>query len=67
MGTSKKTIVLTIALKKRLLKSLQSGQLILEHYPEFFSEPSIADIDISFLTEEEKAVLLKIARNSNNY
>jgi hypothetical protein len=58
-----RTIPLTIDIKKRLLKSMQAGKLNMSNFPEF-DEVGInsQEIDISDFTDEEKKVLLKIAR-----
>jgi len=57
---------LTNDMKRRLLKAIQVGTLNLAHFPEFETQlNSGEEIDISDLTDEEKEVLLKVARRRN--
>lgn len=58
-----RTVPLTIDIKKRLLKSMQAGKLNMSNFPEFDEVGNNSqEIDISDFTDEEKKVLLKIAR-----
>ena len=53
-------------MKKRLLKVTLSGKINLSDFPEFeCSHNKPPKVDISFLTREEKAVFLKLARQND--
>lgn len=52
-------------LKIKLIKALQSGEINTNHFPEFQNIEPIK-YDISFLTDEERAVLLKIGEHELN-
>lgn len=57
-----RTFTLNYDLKRRLLKSIQSSEFNTSHFPEFETVYNIREVDISDLSDEEKKVLLKIAR-----
>lgn len=58
-------IPLTVDMKRRLLKSIQAGVLNLSHFPEFCEHDNNNEVDISDFTDEEKQVLLKVARKGD--